>query len=506
MPSALGSLLVFAAGCGGNASTTSAPTAPVNNTPDLGTLTTVSDTDSFKIKSVSTGMVLGISGQSQVAGTAVVQGTDVSGTDQAWHFMPMPSSQFNIEDMLTHQVLGISGASKAASAQALQWADNGTADHLWGLYKLSDGNYLIENVNSNLYLQVDTTAATPVIDQGARATTGAGCTCQEWTLTDTGTAAYPAPQTVSGSGIYVHDPNMIQDASGKFWLYGTHNTLATSTDMKAFTAASTGIFTTDFSWWAAENTVAPGGRTDLWAPSVMYANGTYYQYYSIPIYDTPSVVGTNHGPEGVIALATSSNPNGPWVDAGRIVASCGTKPGCTTGFNAIDPAPFIDSAGKWWMSYGSWSDGIHMLQLDPASGLRLASNTTDYKIAVRSAGEEGSFIYPYVFNGTQYYYYFAPINTCCSGTTSTYRIIVGRSTSPTGPFVDRGGLDLYSASGGTILLSSHSNIYGPGGQSVMTVNGQPLLVYHYYDGNANGTPTLGLNYLGFDASGWPYVK
>jgi arabinan endo-1,5-alpha-L-arabinosidase len=60
--------------------------------------------------------------------------------------------------------------------------------------------------------------------------------------------------------------------------------------------------------------------------------------------------------------------------------------------------------------------------------------------------------------------------------------------------------------GGTILLSSHGNIYGPGGQSVMMVGTQPLLVYHYYDGNANGTPTLGLNDLVFDATGWPSIK
>ena len=40
--------------------------------------------------------------------------------------------------------------------------------------------------------------------------------------------------------------------------------------------------------------------------------------------------------------------------------------------------------------------------------------------------------------------------------------------------------------------------------TVMTVGTQPLLVYHY-DGNANGIPTLGLNKLYFDSSGWPYI-
>jgi arabinan endo-1,5-alpha-L-arabinosidase len=32
------------------------------------------------------------------------------------------------------------------------------------------------------------------------------------------------------------------------------------------------------------------------------------------------------------------------------------------------------------------------------------------------------------------------------------------------------------------------------------------MVYHYYDGNNNGTPTLGINHLAIDSSGWPFVQ
>jgi arabinan endo-1,5-alpha-L-arabinosidase len=31
------------------------------------------------------------------------------------------------------------------------------------------------------------------------------------------------------------------------------------------------------------------------------------------------------------------------------------------------------------------------------------------------------------------------------------------------------------------------------------------MVYHYYDANNNGNPTLGVNRIGFTADGWPYV-
>ena len=38
--------------------------------------------------------------------------------------------------------------------------------------------------------------------------------------------------------------------------------------------------------------------------------------------------------------------------------------------NNIDPCVFYDEEGKLWMSYGSWSGGIWMLELDEKTGLR----------------------------------------------------------------------------------------------------------------------------------------
>jgi len=131
----------------------------------------------------------------------------------------MNNNQFNVENMLTHQVLGILNASTSPGAQALQYADNGTPDHLWEFYVLTDGNYLIKNANSNYYLQDDgsgtTSAAT--IDQGARATTGTGCTCQEWKLTSSNSSPYPDPISVNvtytapdASSIGTHDPSILK--------------------------------------------------------------------------------------------------------------------------------------------------------------------------------------------------------------------------------------------------------------------------------------------------------
>ena len=529
-------------GCSSGSTSPSPTPTPTPSTPDMGTITTVGDTNQFTLTNVSSGLVLGIAGQSQVAGAALAQESATGATDDMWHAMPMGTNQneYNIENMLTHQVMGISNASTAAGMMALQWADNGTNDHLWEFYKLTDGNYLLKNVNSGLYLEDANsgTTSSAVIDQNARATTGTGCTCQEWAVTQTSTAAYPAPRAVNGTGIYVHDPYMLRDTNGTYWLYGTHQTLAYSTDLTTFTyttaSSAYGACTTtqggawltldnhcpivgpDFASWTGLQTPPAdnnGANVDVWAPSLMYVNGTYYQYYSIPV--EPDTAGG----EAIIGLATSTSPSGPWTDKGWIVRSWSNSTGVTVAgfgfvsgstFNAIDPAPFVDPVtGNWWLSFGSFFDGIHIIQLNPATGLPMSSDTMTYSIiSSRIGGEEGSFIYPWVVNGTQYYYFFAPVNVCCSPT-SPYRTIVGRSTSPNGPFVDRGGLALTN-SGGTILLSTHANIVGPGGGSVFTdmVGGvpTPTFIYHYYDGNNGGTPTVGINRLGFTVDGWPYVE
>ena len=116
-------------------------------------------------------------------------------------------------------------------------------------------------------------------------------------------------------------------------------------------------------------------------------------------------------------------------------------------------------------------------------------------------GIEGAYLYSY----GGYYYLFASIDTCCNGVNSTYRIVVGRSTMVTGPFTDRGGLALTNG-GGTILLSAHGNINGPGGESIFTDTTGPTLVYHYYDGGNNGYPAFGINRLAWTSDGWPYVE
>jgi arabinan endo-1,5-alpha-L-arabinosidase len=481
-------------GCGGSASSPGGGGGTTTTTPDLGTLNSAADTTGYKVKNVASGLVLGISGQSQTAGANIAQESDTGSPDALWHFIPMSSSQFNIENLLTHQLMGITNASSSSGAQAVQWADNGTQDHLWGLYLLKDGNYLIKNANSGMYLEVanSSSSASAPIDQAARATTGTGCTCQEWALTAASSPAYPDPMTAQvgytapdTTAIGIHDPSLLKTASG-YMLFSTHSLLHAhaSSDRVNFTDDGTAL--SSLPAWTNAYT---GSSGDLWAPDASEHNGTYWLYYAA------SGFGSANSAIG-LAMSTSGAP-GTFADSGSPVYTSGM----CAGSNAIDPASIVDSAGNAWLVFGSWSSGIQIVPVDKNTGIPTGSACTQLAYHATGTGIEGA----YAFAHGGYYYLFASVDDCCKGTSSTYRIIVGRSTSVNGPYTDRGGIPL-TQGGGTIVLSSHGSIIGPGGQTVLNDTDGDILVYHYYDGNNNGAPALGMNKLGWTSNGWPYVQ
>ncbi len=489
-------LACLASGCsGGGAASGGGGGTGSNQTPDMGTVTPMNDSYTYTLTNVASGMLLGISGQSQTAGTNVTQeSSDTNTPDSYWHFIPMNNNQYNVENMLTHQVMGVSNASTAAGAQVLQWADNGTNDHLWELYLLKDGKYLIKSANSGLYLEdADSgTTSSAVIDQGTRASTGTGCSCQEWTVWSTGNPAYPAPLTVNvsytapdTSAIGIHDPSIVAAGAGDD-LFSTHGLIHEhqSTDLANFSDG--GYALPSLPSWANSYT---GGSGDLWAPDVSSHNGEYWLYFAASTFGS-----TN----SAIGLATSATGQpGSFIDSGAPVytsASC-------AGANAIDPASVVDVSGNAWLVFGSWSSGIQIVPVNTSTGVPTGAACAQLAYHPSGTGIEGT----YVYSHGGYYYLFASIDTCCNGIDSTYRIIVGRSTAVTGPYTDRGGLALTNG-GGTILLSAHGSINGPGGESIFTDTSRPTLVYHYYDGGNSGYPALGINLLGWTADGWPYVE
>lgn len=293
--------------------------------------------------------------------------------------------------------------------------------------------------------------------------------------------AYPDPGLVTGT-VTVHDPTMLRRPDGRYLLYGTGGGIAyrTSTDRIAFGGGSQ-AFSTRPGWWTQY------GNTEAWAPDISYQGGRYLMYYAV------STFGSNRS---AIGLATSGTGlPGSWSDAGVVYTSS-----ASSDFNAIDPNLFVDDDGKWWLSFGSWWTGLKMIQLDPSTGKQLSTNSTRHSLASRPTGSKAVEA-PFVVKRNGYYYLFASYDTCCAGTGSTYKVKVGRATSVTGPYRDRNGVSMMLG-GGTPVLESHGRYIGPGGQSVMRDSDGDLIVYHYYDGQDNGTAKLGVNLLNW-SSGWP---
>jgi arabinan endo-1,5-alpha-L-arabinosidase len=293
-------------------------------------------------------------------------------------------------------------------------------------------------------------------------------------------AAYPNPGLVTGS-TDVHDPEVVKSPAGSYLLAATGNGIAlkTSTDRTQWNNA--GAAFPNGVPWAHTYT---NGSNHVWAPDISYANGRYYMYYSA------STFGSNRS---AIFLATSTTgAQGSWTNQGLVIESR-----TSDNWNAIDPNLVVDQSGRWYLSFGSFWSGLKMIRLDPATGKR--SGTEFHSIAGRNGGAIEA---PTVHYRNGYYYLFVSFDTCCQGANSTYRVMVGRSTSVTGPYVDRAGRAMNSG-GGTEILAGHGSIHGPGHQAVLADSDADALFYHYY--TDSGAPRLGINLLAYDGAGWPYV-
>jgi arabinan endo-1,5-alpha-L-arabinosidase len=477
----LGAMLCLAACGGGGGGSSAPPTMPPPVNP--GTPASPDTSVNFTIGNVGSGLLLDIAASSQTAAAAAVQASATGSQSQLWHFIPAAPNQYKIINANSGQVLGISAASTMSGATALQYADNGTNDHLWEVLSVGGGQYKIQNVNSTLLL--DISGASTSSGAGAVQSSASGATSQLWTLTSAG-AAYVDPGAVTGNVAPVHDPSMIKTGTS-YLLFATGGGIEqrASPDRINFTPAVTPYALAALPSWAVPYT----NGTDLWAPDVSFNNGQFYLYFAASTFGSSnSAIGLATSPTGAV---------GTWVDSGAAVL---TSAICA-GSNAIDPAFISDTAGNWWLAFGSFFNGINMVQLDPATGKPLGATPTCYSLAQRTGTAiEGSTVYYHA----GMYYLFASVDVCCQGINSTYHIVVGRSSNPQGPYTDRGGIAM-TEGGGTIVLATHGNIIGPGGQDVFSDTDGDVLVYHYYDGNNAGTPTLGINLLGWTSDGWPFV-
>lgn len=283
----------------------------------------------------------------------------------------------------------------------------------------------------------------------------------------------PTPaQALSGS-IGTHDPSVIQVGTC-YYTFGTGTwlpILKSCTSMYGPWSFLKNTFSSLPGWIPGAIGATPG---NLWAPDINYVNGQYRLYYAA------STFGSNNS---VIGLATATNIEGPWTDAGEVFRSTSSN-----NYNAIDP-DYLE--GK--LSFGSFWDGIKMIDIG-ADGKR--SGTALYNLASRGGGAIEA---PSIVHIGSFYYLFVSFDKCCAGTGSTYRTMVGRSSSITGPYLDQNNVNMLSG-GGTQLLATNGNEIGPGGGDLNSLPG--YYAYHFYDGAANGAAKLQIRPINY-ANNWP---
>lgn len=306
----------------------------------------------------------------------------------------------------------------------------------------------------------------------------------------------------------VHDPSIVWEPNSKtYYIFGSHRAAAKTTDLMTWTefqapwqtatsnrAANKQAFTTpqvtamkkggqdvDFSFnayaWSEKGSTRKGNTYSvdgmMWAPDVIWnpvmnkwcmylsINGDFW-YSSIILLTADNIEGPYRYQAPVVISGFFENGTYKETDLELAIGTLSSLPArYATGEkwgdrypNCIDPCVFYDEEGKLWMSYGSWSGGIWLLELDENTGLR------DYDVVYKQVGTGDNItVDPYfgkkIAGGRYvsgeasyieyiggYYFLFVTYGGLQDGgvagdyNNGGYQMRVFRSKQPDGPYVD----------------------------------------------------------------------
>ena len=321
----------------------------------------------------------------------------------------------------------------------------------------------------------------------------------------------------------VHDPSIVwEPASQTYYIFGSHRAAAKTTDLMSWTAftapwatatstnaANSAAFTTpqvtkvkkggvayDFNFnafnWSKRGNNSYNVDGNMWAPDVIWnkamnkwcmylsVNGDNW-YSSIILLTADKITGPYRYQAPVVMSGFHTGTSYKDTDLELVIGTQASLPGryaVGNGWgrrypNCIDPCVFYDEEGKLWMSYGSWSGGIWMLELDEATGLR------DYDVTYTLKGSgDGVTVDPYfgkkIAGGFYvsgeasyieyiggYYYLFVTYGGLAAGGDANdynnggYQMRVFRSQNPDGPYTDS------KTSNNSAIFSSYLLNFGP---------------------------------------------
>jgi arabinan endo-1,5-alpha-L-arabinosidase len=311
------------------------------------------------------------------------------------------------------------------------------------------------------------------------------------------------PQTEGPSAlkrVSVHDPSIVWDqATSTYYIFGSHRAAARCNNLMSWeaftapwaTATSTNAdnvdaFTTpqvtkmkkggaeiDFAFnaleWSKRGSDTYDVNGNMWAPDVIYnkkmgkycmylsVNGDHW-YSSIIMLTADNIAGPYRYQAPVVMSGFRSGDSYKSTDLEIVIGEQASLPARYAPSdnygnhwpNAIDPCVFYDETGKLWMSYGSWSGGIFMLELDEETGLR------DYDVTYETGDNSDPYFGKkiagghYVSGEASYIeyiggYYFLFVTYGGLEAAGGYQMRVFRSLNPDGPYVDsKGASALYS--------------------------------------------------------------
>lgn len=259
-----------------------------------------------------------------------------------------------------------------------------------------------------------------------------------------------AQNPICPPGLYIADPTARVWDGGMLYVYGSRD----DDNLKSYCSHDHWVMrTADMVNWEffpevfaskGENDAVPYNNSPLYAPDIMYKDGTYYLYFCQP--QKPR--------EGV---AVSTSPTGPFTKAKAI--------NIPQHLDQIDPTVFIDDDGQAYYAWGQFNAKIAKLKPNMTE-IDVSTIVPDVLTQKEHYFHEGNFI---VKRNGIYYMVYTTEKPRENGEKTAARIAYSTSDKPMGPY-SYGGIIIDNLGCDPSTWNNHG--------SVVEFKGQWYIFYH----------------------------